>query len=160
MKSLFIVAMSFLTIGCNTVFRGDSQKMKINTDPQGATLLVDGKEYTSPALVTLKRKQSHSVVVSKSGYQPIRFDVTSQWDAASLPQLALPGGSAMFATDSVTGADRSFKDLKPIKLTKAGQPTTQPSVRKVYRGSVMTPADYDRALADERANTTRFGEGR
>jgi hypothetical protein len=160
MKLLLVLSLSFLAIGCNTITRGDSQKMKVNTDPQGATVTVDGKNYTSPAVISFKRKQSHKVVVSKSGYQPITFDMTSQWDAASLPQLALPGGSAMMAADTVTGADRSFRDLKPIKLTPVGQPTTQPSLRKVYRGTVMTPAEYDKAMAEERANTTRFGEGR
>ena len=160
MKAILILALSFLVVGCNTITRGDAQKMKVNTDPQGATVKVDGKEYTSPAIISFKRKQTHTVIVSKSGYQPIRFDLTSQWDAASLPQLALPGGSAMMATDTITGADRSFKDLKPIKLTPIGQPTTQPALRMVYRGTVMTPADYDKAMAEERANTTRFGEGR
>lgn len=159
-KSIAILTMCLLAVGCNTLVRGDSQKMKVNTDPQGATVSVDGKTYTTPAIVELKRKVSHTAVVSKAGYQPIQFELTAQWDGASLPQIALPGGSAMFATDTVTGADRSFKDLKPIKLTPVGQPTTKPSVRKVYRGTVMTVPEYDRAMAEERSNQERFGGGR
>jgi hypothetical protein len=158
MKSLATLLVCFLAVGCNTITRGDSQKMKFNTDPQGATVTVDGKAHTSPAVVALKRKVPHVVVVSKQGYQPIQFELVAQWDAASLPQVALPGGSAMMATDTVTGADRSFRDLKTIKLTPANQPATQPAVRKVYRGTVMTPTDYDKALKAER-DGGHFGAG-
>ena len=160
MKSVLLLSLVFLAVGCNTITRGDSQKMKVNTDPQGATVNVNGKDYTSPSVITFKRKQTHTVRITKPGYQAIQFDLTSQWDAASLPQLALPGGSAMMATDAVTGADRSFRNLKPIKLTPIGQPATQPALRKVYRGQVMTPEQYDLAVAEERANDQRFGGGR
>src|SRR5262249_33097571 len=97
--------------GCATVLRGDKQKVKFETDPVSAALNVDGKDYTTPTQVKLKRKDPHLVTISAPGYQAIQFQLIAQWDGASLPNIAAPGGSAMFATDTVTGADRKFYTL-------------------------------------------------
>lgn len=151
-----LAALLGLGSGCATV-RGDKQKVKVETEPSGATLLVDGKErFTTPAEVTLKRKESHTIEISKEGYRPIKFNLEAQWDGASMTDVALPGGSALMGLSVVTGSDKSFNSLAKIKLEKAS--SSQPTVNELFehRGKLYIKSDYDRIKKEEELDKTRF----
>ncbi|SRR5258706_10537220 len=141
--------------GCATV-RGDKQKMMIQTDPTGASLVVDGQKYTTPAEVTLKRKDAHRISVEKAGYRPIAFNLESTWDGASMTDLALPGGSALMGASVVTGSDRQFNQLGTIKLEKTAEPSPAPLEMYQYRGKLLTKTEYDAAISAEQKDRTRF----
>jgi hypothetical protein len=145
---VMLVLLASFSTGCATLVRGDKQKMKFQTNAPNSTVVVDGKSYAAPATVPLKRNKPHTIVVSAPGYQSIQFDLKSQWDGASLPQIALPGGSAMFATDTVTGADKKFYTLATINLEKAATPSQQPVVMHEFRGKVLAKPEYDAAVKD------------
>ena len=49
----FLCGFLLLSTGCATLVRGDKQTLKIITEPPGATLLVDGKEFVTPADPTM-----------------------------------------------------------------------------------------------------------
>src|SRR3954466_9824464 len=127
MKRLMLVMAAVLGLmcagtGCATI-RGDKQKMTIETDPAGASLVVDGQKFTTPAEVVLKRKDAHRFIVEKDGYRPIAFNLESNWDGASMTDLALPGGSALMGASAVRGTDRQFNQLGKIKLERTTEPT-------------------------------------
>jgi len=144
-----LLIMSFGT-GCATLVRGDSQKVKFETDPANATVNVDGKDYKAPCEVTLKRKEPHTVVISAPGYQTIAVDVASHWDGASMGNVVMPGGSVGLGVDTLNGADKSFYQMATIKLNKSNNPTaTQPATMYMHRGVVMTKAERDKAVAAE-----------
>jgi len=67
--------------GCATVLRGDKQKVKFETDPPVANLSVDGKDYKTPIEVTLKRKDTHNVIVSlpRISADPVRSHCPMGW---------------------------------------------------------------------------------
>ena len=144
-------------IGCATALRGSSQKMKIETDPSGATLKINDQSYTTPAEVELKRKETYKVEVGKEGYRTKVFDFAAQWDGASLPGLIVPGGSVSVATDRVSGADLSFSDLPTIKLDPAPA-GTPPQEMVIYRKKVLTKEDYEKTLEEERLEALRHRE--
>ena len=96
------------------------------------------------------RKDAHTIIVWAPGYQSLQFDYLAVWDGASLPNIAAPGGSAMFATDTATGADKSFYPLDVVKLEKTAAPTSQPTMLYERRGKLMTKDVYDHALENER----------
>jgi hypothetical protein len=154
---MLAVAVGFLfsATGCATL-RGDKQKMTIDTDPSGANLTVDGKTYTTPAEVMLKRKEAHEVAITKQGYQPIHFNFTSTWDGASMTDLAVPGGSALMGASVVTGSDHQFNTLERIKLQKTTQPNPTPVEMFQYRGRLLTKGEYDQAMKAEQNDHTRF----
>ena len=154
---MLAVAVGFLfgATGCATL-RGDKQKMTIDTDPSGANLTVDGKTYTTPAEVMLKRKDVHAIAISKEGYQPIQFNFSSTWDGASMTDLAVPGGSALMGASALTGSDHQFNQLEKIKLQKATQPHPAAVEMYQYRGKLLTKGDYDKAIAAEQNDRTRF----
>jgi hypothetical protein len=160
MKSLFTiaaVALLFAGTGCATAIRGDKQKaVRIETEPTGATLTLNGKEkFTTPADLTLKRKEVHTIEIAKEGYQTVRFNFGAQWDGLSMTSFVLPGGSLLFATDTATGADKQFNKLATVKLPKAipGEPVLD---LYEHRGQLYTKVDYDRVLNEESKDKSRF----
>ena len=80
----------------------------------------------------------------------------AQWDGMSLVSLALPGGSIMFATDTVSGADRSFYNVSKIKLDPVTDANTPPLELIQYHGKLLTQEDYDKELAKEREMRRRI----
>jgi hypothetical protein len=139
--------------GCATVFRGSNQKIKMVTDPPGATLNVDGKPYTTPTTVVLKRNKPHVVTITKDGYEGLTFKLRAGWDAggagAVVADIVIPGGSVMFAIDTLVGADRQFNEMATIKMTPAQGPTTAPVLVYERKGRLLTKGDYDRAVAQD-----------
>jgi hypothetical protein len=131
----------FCCTGC-TLFRGDSQKVTFATEPTGAALKVDGKSYTAPADVTLKRNQTHDVAASALGYRSVQFKLASKFDGMSLLDLALPGGSVALATDTLTGADKSFTQTVTITLPKADAPDAEPLILHELDGKLITEEQY------------------
>ena len=78
---LFTIIVVFLVIqGCGTVFHGTVQKVSINSLPPEATYRVLNTEMqgTTPATVELERKESHTVVVEKDGYEPKGLTIERQ----------------------------------------------------------------------------------
>jgi len=140
--------------GCATVFRGSNQKIKMVTDPPGASLVVDGKPYTTPTTVVLKRNKPHVVTITKEGYEGLTFKLKANWDAggagAVLADIVIPGGSVMFAIDTLVGADRQFHEMATIKMTPAQGPTTAPILVYERKGRLLTKAAYDQAVAQDR----------
>jgi PEGA domain len=150
--------------GCATVFRGDKQKVRLVTDPPGAKLDVDGKSYTSPTSVMLKRNKPHTVIVSKEGYQALTFTLKGNWDAggagAVVTDVVVPGGSILFAIDTLVGADRQFHELATIKLPPALGPTTEPTLVFERKGQLLNKADYDRAVTEDKLFAPKSVKGK
>jgi 23S rRNA (adenine2503-C2)-methyltransferase len=155
--SIVLLAVLLLSqcVGCATLVRGDAQKLKFETDPAGATVNVDGKNYTAPVELSLKRKEPHTIIISAPGHQTIAFDLESQWDGASLGSMALPGGSIWFGVDTVSGADRSFYTPAKIKLNKSSSAGTQPVTMYSYKGKIMTKEERDKAVREDLEYRTR-----
>ena len=150
-----VIGIVFLGTGCATL-RGDKQKMTISSDPSGARLTVDGKAFTTPAEVVLKRKETHRMTVEKEGYQPIAFDFTATWDGAAMTDLAVPGGSALVGASVVTGSDRQFNQLGKIKLEKTSEARPAQLEMYQYRGKLLTKTEYDKAIDAEQKDKSRF----
>lgn len=141
--------LSTFSTGCATLLRGDKQKMKFEANAPNATATIDGKSHTLPTTVALARKEPHTIVVGAPGYQTIQFELNSQWDGYSLPDLAPPGGSVLFAYDAVTGADRKFYPLAKIQLDR-GSPGASNEPVKMYefRGKVLDKSGYEKSKKD------------
>jgi hypothetical protein len=74
MKSILLVvflAFSYLTLGgCATIINGTTQKIPVNTTPQGATAKnQDGVSCITPCSLELKLKQDHIINISKEGFE-------------------------------------------------------------------------------------------
>jgi hypothetical protein len=150
---VFVLIASILG-GCATFFRGDKQTLQVVTNPVGAVVSVDGTTTVTPAKITLKRNKVHEVTLTKPGYQGLTFKLKANWDAggagAVIADIVIPGGSIMFAIDTLVGADRKFNDVAPIHLSPATQPSPQLVQVFEHKGKLLIKADYDRAVAADK----------
>jgi hypothetical protein len=145
---LFALILSAST-GCATLLRGDSQKMTFQTDPAGASIIINDKDYKAPAEVRLKRREEYKITVTAPGHQAIVFNLRANWDGATLGNIIMPGGSVGFGVDFLNGADRSFTTLATIKLKPTTEANIDPTQMFVYRGRVVSKAEFDQALIDD-----------
>ena len=89
------------------------------------------------------------MVITKDGYVPIAFCYKAVWDGATMGNVIMPGGSAGAGLDILSGADLSFNELRPIKLSPAAGPTTMPVQMKEHRGMIVMPEEYERLLQED-----------
>lgn len=149
LRTLSIALLVCLVTGCATVTRGDKQDVKFVSDPSGATVTLNGgKPHTTPFSAILKRKETQHVLASYPGYQPLKFDLIAIRDLAAVPQFAVPGGSALVATDVATGADRNYPDTVHIKFREKAGVSSEPLLMKEFHGQVLTPDEYEKAFKD------------
>ena len=70
MKKIILTAILIATLAsCASITGSGIQNVKIDTVPSGAEVYVDGRYYTSPAIVPLKGKSSYNVNAEKEGYK-------------------------------------------------------------------------------------------
>ncbi len=72
-----------LSVGCGSTINGETEEIKISSNPTGAELWIDGVRIgSSPAEVTLKRRHDHLISLKKDGYKDITVKIessTSEW---------------------------------------------------------------------------------
>ncbi len=67
-----------LAVGCGSIIHGQSQRIKISSNPESAGLWIDGVRIgVTPAEVTLKRKHDHFITLKKDGYKDITVMIES-----------------------------------------------------------------------------------
>src|SRR5438876_2023737 len=63
--------------GCATIMHGTSQQVGINSQPVGATVVVDSQTVgVTPVVAKLSRKRTHRVTVTIAGYEPFSMVTT------------------------------------------------------------------------------------
>lgn len=71
MNKFFCVAIAIFFCGCAALFNSKTDKVKIDSDPQGALVTVDGVTVgTTPTEVNLTVREDHKITFSKEGYAP------------------------------------------------------------------------------------------
>jgi hypothetical protein len=151
---------SLMSGGCATVLRGTHQTIHLRTDPPGATCLVDGNTYTTPANLDLRRKEAHFITIAKDGYRTIEFNLSPEWDGVSLVgAILIPGGSLGLVTDRVSGADMNFYTLAEIKMVPSTRPSEPSVVLMDFKGRLLTDEEYQQALVYDRIDRAQFFRG-
>jgi len=132
--------------GCATIIHGTTQDIGITTDPSGADLLVDGQlHYKSPAVITMKRKDDHTVEISQEGYKSEKIDIKGTISAAVLGDF-LAGGAIGYGIDAATGAQRR---LVPEKVEVRLRPLTPQEVSEEGKDSRENKLLQLKILRDE-----------
>jgi len=77
--STFLIASLFLlTSSCATVFKGNSNKINFNSNPQGAQIYVNGNYMgDTPIILKLESKQTYNIEFRKEGYKTKTFNITN-----------------------------------------------------------------------------------
>lgn len=111
---------------CATIIHGTTQELYIDSQPQGASCKVDrqgaatGVVDPTPGKVTVRRHKD-SIVVSCAldGYEPSNEVVAASFNALTMGNLALPGGTVGFVVDASTGANNKYPGRIVVVMTPA-----------------------------------------
>ena len=114
LRSLLLGSVLFLT-SCATVFTGTKQNVMIKSNPEGATIEVDGFERgVTPMPVKLRKGfRGQTVTLKKDGYVPFEFRPNTFFNFAAIGNLINIFG---WGIDAATGAfmkyDPAVYDIK------------------------------------------------
>src|SRR5215471_14546738 len=136
MKSLFVagvIAVGSLLGGCATIINGSSQKLAVDSNVKGATVLLNGQPLgKTPLLTEIKRgKEGAKLAVQADGFQPYEVTLNRKMSGAFFGNI-LSGGLLGSSTDSSTGAmyeyepGTYFASLTPLQ----GSPQARESWRR------------------------------
>ena len=125
---------------CATIIHGTSQELYIDSEPQGASCKVDrqgaatGVVDPTPGKVTVRRHKD-SIVVSCAldGFEPSNEVVAASFNALTMGNLALPGGTVGFVVDASTGANKKYPGRIVVVMTPATFPN-EPTRDAYYAG--------------------------
>ncbi len=140
MKLRYLAAASSLVLatGCATIMQGSTQRVSIGSTPAGASITVDGQPMgTTPAMVRLKRKDSHVLRLDLEGYAPFEMPLqrkASGWIAGNI----IFGGLIGIVIDASTG---SMYRLSPgtVDATLATRTAVVDGRRTIQIAIVMSP---------------------
>jgi hypothetical protein len=110
-----------LALGSATLISGTTQSVSFNSEPEGATVLIDGvKKCQTPCTLSLKRGSSESVTFKKDGYKTQILPLESSYNGVALLSVFWDFST----TDVISGAaseyspNQYFVELKEEKSEK------------------------------------------
>ena len=107
-----LLGSSLLLAGCASITHGSNQTVKINSQPSGAAVRIDGTDKgVTPTAAELSRKGSHRVELSLNGYKPYEVVLEPSFNGATLGNI-IAGGIIGMAVDGSTGAGNTLRPEK------------------------------------------------
>ena len=104
-----------LAPGCATLFSGTSDQVTINSEPEGAQILIDGIDRgTTPATISVKRPgfDDTQVTLSLDGYRDRVFSLQTEFNTVGILNIFAPIGFVVdFLTGAITKIDPTVYDI-------------------------------------------------
>jgi hypothetical protein len=99
---------SAFTAGCASIITGTTQQMSFQSNPDGATVSVNGRVIgKTPISTSLKKVSGQSLAFSKDGYEPISMSLETHLNSWFWGNIVL-GGLVGSTTDGVSGAVNEY----------------------------------------------------
>ena len=113
---LFLPALAGLLLvsGCQTAQRGATEEVRISAFPRSAKVTTSlGLACRNPCVLKVRRRQAFTVTASARGYRTqsvaVKSVVNKKALTRTLGSFIVPGGSALVAIDTISGATRDHK---------------------------------------------------
>jgi len=101
---ILVIFLFLLTSSCATLFKGNSSKLDINSNPQGAQVYVNGGYMgDTPVRLKLVSKHTYSIEFRKEGYKTKTVNITNKVGVGWVI-LDVLGGLIPVIIDAATGA--------------------------------------------------------
>ena len=170
---LAILVVAVFMSSCATILTGTTQRITIDSTPQGADIIVDGRMMgTTPAKVRLDRDlnafidNAKDIRLEMDGFYPDGYYLGTDIEPVVILNVFCPIG---FALDAVTGAimryDNDYYNFRMVPVDPAAGPVQPPlpsSVQQVAPATSQqsaTPASDASAADETAADETNAEEG-
>jgi hypothetical protein len=108
------LVLAMLVGGCCSIMCGDSQRVAITSSPLGAKVTTEkGVMITTPGVLTLKRKEAHTLTAELPGYETKSMTFKRVWNGWLWADLLWDLGIITWPIDFGTGS--AYK-LKPTAV--------------------------------------------
>lgn len=108
---VFFIAILFIPLltSCASIVKGGPQSVTFNSEPTGATVIVNGRTMgATPLTVSLERKGGdQSITFEKDGYKPITIPLTTGVNPWFFGNIIF-GGLVGSTTDALSGAIHEY----------------------------------------------------
>lgn len=81
---LLALSLMWTTSGCATIVHGNRQTVTINSEPQGASVKLDGLKGKTPFSASLARNNDYVVSIRKEGYKEEQVQITKSFSGLSI----------------------------------------------------------------------------
>lgn len=131
-----IALLSLALSGCASIVNGRSQSVDFESTPSGADLTVGGLKATTPAKLTLTRKETYTATFTKADFPDRTVTLAPRASWWLLGNVAF-GGLIGLIIDTATGSGMTLEpgdvhmDLKTGEVTRVKQPEHPPALRPV-----------------------------
>ena len=121
--SIFVIISFFLlSSSCATLFKGTSQEVNFNSDPQKAEVWVNGtKMGVTPLALKLESKKTYTIEFKKEGYETKSYNITNHIGAGWII-LDVLAGLVGVIVDAATGAWYSLDKKNVNAILENQQP--------------------------------------
>lgn len=122
---IIIISILFLLSSCATVFKGTSEEVNFQSDPQNAEVWVNGQKMgETPLKLKLESKKAYTIELRKEGYAPVVQIITNQINSGWVI-LGVLSGLVPAIVDSSTGALYSLEQKNIDAVLKKQKPLSQ-----------------------------------
>lgn len=102
-----LIGSNFIS-GCATLASGDTQTVSFISNPEGATIELDGRTLgKAPLSVTLKKKSGQWITAKLDGYKAVTIPLETRLDGMFWGNIVF-GGFIGSTTDEMSGAAREY----------------------------------------------------
>jgi hypothetical protein len=109
LKSIITISFAsalLLLTGCATVLKGTDQVLTVTSDPDGATVRIDGKPVgVTPLSTKVKKNSVDSIMIEREGYRTETMPLEKKFDGVTLLSIFWDLGT----TDFITGAAYEYQ---------------------------------------------------
>jgi hypothetical protein len=75
---ILLIPQIIILQSCATMFKGNSSKVEVSSEPSGATLYVNGNQMgKTPGILKLESKNNYQIEIRKEGYETRTFNITN-----------------------------------------------------------------------------------
>ena len=162
--NISILGLLVISTSCATVFTGTKQKVAIDSNPQGAEIIINGQQMgVTPATIKVDRELDALLYGGKeiqfelAGYKNYGYILDARLNTVSIINFFNP---VFWAIDIASGAVTKYDDyynfrLMPIEGTTASPYTTNNmgkyeklvQLKKLLEEGVITQKEFDREKA-------------
>jgi hypothetical protein len=108
LQLVILLCLIFMLSGCASIVSGRNQQMSFQSNPDEATLYIDGRAIgKTPITIPLQRKKGQMMEFKKDGFKPVTMQLTTHLNGWFWGNI-LTGGLLGSTTDGITGAATEY----------------------------------------------------
>lgn len=122
-RIILVLAIGLLHVGCATIVRDDSQPVSFSSEPQGATVSLNGvpRGVTPTTIMVPRQRKEVMVQMDLAGYRSESFSLDKSVAAMTFGNI-LFGGIIGVGVDYATGKGSNYEDSVHVELVPLDAP--------------------------------------